>query len=172
MGGPNKLLLPWYGTTVVGAVVAALQRCDVEIVVVTGRDAEEVATAVTPARTVWNANFEQGMGTSIAKGAAACPKDNAILIALGDMPALDPNVVAQLIDSCTGLTDIVAPVYSNLPDRTGHPVLFGAAYHSELCMLDGDQGARSVVESAERRLLTIEVEGSLGDIDSPTDLAQ
>lgn len=172
MGGPNKMLMPWNGTTVVGAVVEALQQCNVEIVVVTGRDASDVAHAVKPTPTIFNAVFEQGMGTSIAAGVKACLPESAILIVLGDMPAIDPDVVRRLIENCTSPTDIVVPVYSDSPDRTGHPVLFGADCHAKLCSLDGDQGARSVVQSSGRQLRTIEIDGSLADIDAPADFAQ
>ena len=51
MEGRNKLLLPWEGGTVVGAVVSGLLSCALDVVVVTGRDAELVAEAVSPART-------------------------------------------------------------------------------------------------------------------------
>ena len=45
MNGQNKLLLPYGEVTVIQAVVQALRRCPVDIVVVTGRDADQVAYA-------------------------------------------------------------------------------------------------------------------------------
>ena len=167
-GGPNKLLQPWNGTTVVGAVVRALRESRLEVVVVTGRDADLVADAVEPAQTVFNPRFETGLGTSIAQGVANAP-EGGYLIALGDMPGILPEVVISLLEAYEqGTSDaIIAPIYADQPDRIGHPVLFGSNYRQNLIALHGDQGARSIIDSASQKLVRISVPGRLPDIDTP-----
>lgn len=170
MGGPNKLLLPWGCSTVVGSVVGALRQCDIEIIVVTGRDAEKVAQAVEPVKTVYNDRYQQGMGTSIAKGVSASKKDNAILITLGDMPELDSQLVLKLISNLSEPSEIVVPIYEDEPDRIGHPVLFGADFTVDLCELGSDKGAKSVIDANEQQIKRISFEGSLSDIDTANDI--
>ena len=170
MGGPNKLLLPWGCSTVVGSVISALRKCEVEIIVVTGRDADEVAQAVDPVRTVFNENFEQGMGTSIATGVKNCEEGRAFLITLGDMPELDSAVIKELIQNLNNPSDIVAPIYADEPNRPGHPVLFGSDYRDALTALKGDKGANEIIASNKQHLRRVECAGSLKDIDTPSDL--
>jgi molybdenum cofactor cytidylyltransferase len=172
MGGPNKLLLPWKDTTVIGAVVRTLLACGLEVLVVTGRDAEEVAQAATPARTVFNPRFEDGLGTSIATGAGACKGDGGFLIALADMPNLRPHVVWDLLIRLSHASPdaIVAPVYKEDAGRLGHPILFGAKYQDALMALGGDAGARAILQTHQDKVLRVPVSGRLDDVDTPADL--
>ena len=174
MEGPNKLLLPWEGGTVVGAVASCLLSCGLDVVVVTGRDAEAVREAVAPARTVFNPDFAEGLGRSISAGVGACPKADGWMIALGDMPGLNLSVVKLLLSrfASAGSDAIVAPVYSAEPERHGQPVLFGVAYRDELLALSDDIGARTVVARHLDLLVSVVAKGSLGDIDVPGDVAK
>lgn len=169
MGGQNKLLLPYGGSTVVGSTVDALRRSGLEVTVVTGRDADDVERAVSPSRCVHNPEFAAGLGTSIACGVRHAP-EGAVLIALGDMPGLRPEVVRRLVESLHDDDAIVAPVYESDPDRHGHPVLFGASYRDALCSLVGDRGAGSIIAAHKERLVLVPCKGGLDDLDSPTDL--
>ncbi len=172
MGGSNKLLLPWGQGTIIGSTVKSLGLCLEDIVVVTGRDADLVGSAVAPFRTVFNEEFSQGLGTSIAAGVAACPHAEGFLIVLGDMPGLAPSVVLALLQTfeTVALDAIIAPVYESEPNRPGHPVLFGADHLEALINLTGDQGARSIIKSNPEKVVLIKLPGSLGDIDQPADL--
>lgn len=162
-GGPNKLLLPWGDATVVGSVVRALAACPVRILVVLGRDPMEVVEAVIPADHVFNPRFEEGIGTSIAAGVEAAT--GAVMIVLGDMPALRPEVVLTLLAAQTGPDAIVVPVYADTPDKPGHPVLFGANFRERLIALRGDEGARPLLDSNPERVVRITVPGRLDDLD-------
>ena len=167
MGGPNKLLLPYDDTTVVSAVVRTLLDCGLDVVVVTGRDADDVRRAVGPARTIHNPDFEKGLGTSIAAGVRAVPVTNAVLIALGDMPALREDVVNALVTHASS-SNIVVPRYIDDPDTPSHPVLFGSAFRQSLTDLRGDKGAMSVIKQYSSSVMSVPVSGSLHDIDDPS----
>ncbi len=164
MGGPNKMLLPYGESTIVGTVVRTLLACDLDVVVVTGRDAALVSEAAEPARAVFNERYREGLGTSIACGVAACPPDHGYLIALGDMPELSTDVV-RLLAAQAEPDAILAPVYAQEPDRPGHPVLFGSIYRESLLGLTGDEGARAVLRANRGKLRLIPVAGALVDID-------
>jgi len=159
------MLLPFGSGTMVGSVVSVLLACELDVVVVTGRDAELVSAAVAPARTVYNERYASGLGTSIACGVGACPSGHSFLIALGDMPELSAAVVRRLV-SLASADEILAPVYEAEPGRPGHPVLFGSSFRSELLALEGDEGARSVVLAHRDRLRLVPVSGGLVDYDS------
>lgn len=169
MGGPNKLLLPYGGTTVVGAVVQTLLSCGLDVVVVTGRDALEVARSVAPARTVFNPSFASGLGSSIAVGVAQVPEESAVLIALGDMPSLRKDVVESLLGRASR-DAIVVPRYQETPEKPGHPVLFGQSFRAALLQLKGDNGARPIIETHRESVVTLDVPGLLADVDGPCDL--
>ncbi|HVT11976.1 MAG TPA: nucleotidyltransferase family protein [Fimbriimonadaceae bacterium] len=171
-GGPNKLLEPFGETTVVGSVVACLDACGLPIVVVTGRDAALVAGAAHPARSVFNASYDEGLGTSIGAGVRSSEEADGYLIALGDMPGLRRDVVAALLDAFERASEgtILAPVYAAESNRPGHPVLFDASYRPALEALGGDEGAKGIVSRNRDRLVLVPVEGALPDIDRPDDL--
>ena len=169
-GGPNKLLRPFGETAGVGTVVRTLLGCGLEVVVVTGRDSDEVARAAAPARCVFNAEFELGLGSSIAAGVRATPEGSAVLVALGDMPDLRTDVVRAILEAYeeADAGAIVAPLYSEEPDRHGHPVLFSPAHRPALAALRDDSGARSVVEANRKKLVLVPAQGGLAGIDSPS----
>jgi molybdenum cofactor cytidylyltransferase len=169
MGGPNKMLLPWGESTVIGTVVKTLIDCDLEVLVVTGRDHEEVARAAAPARIVFNPDYESGLGSSIAAGAKACEDCDGILIALGDMPSLRSDAIKSVIKAWAGVNCIAAASYSEDARELGHPVLFGADYLRDLRSLRGDRGAASVIRENAAQFVTAAVPGSLHGIDLPGD---
>lgn len=112
-----------------------------------------------------------GMGHSIAFGASRiierC-RPSVVVIALGDMPALRPETIANLIAAALAEPEsIVAPSFGG---RRGHPVVFDAAHLPVLCKLDGDKGAAVVLERHRPRLVAVDDPGVLQDIDTPGDL--
>ena len=64
---------------------------------------------------------------------------------------------------------IAAPVHGG---ERGHPVGFGAQLRDELLALDGDNGARAVLERHRRdvRLIACDSPGVLFDVDRRSDL--
>lgn len=111
------------------------------------------------------------MATSIAAGIqAASPNSMAFLIALADMPLMTPHSVRLLLSEFDGNPScIVAPVYRG---RRGHPVLFGSGYRSLLAELEGDRGARGIIDRHREQLHLVAVESAsvLTDWDYPADL--
>lgn len=170
MGGPNKVLLPWAGSTMVGTVVDTLKGCSLNVIVVTGRDAEMVAKSVC-CPCVFNPAFYKGIGNSIACGVAAMPDADAYLIALADMPELRSEVVRALIAKVSP-ENIVAPVYELEGGRPGHPVIFGRAFRADLLNLDGDNGAKSIIARNREKLTLISAPGEFRDFDTAEQWSQ
>jgi molybdenum cofactor cytidylyltransferase len=96
------------------------------------------------------------------------PDVEAVLIVLGDQPTIESNVFDRLVDAWTrGGRPIVAPRYSG---RRGNPVLFDRTFFDELRALDGDRGARDLIDAQLAQLEVIEVpDVSPLDVDTPAD---
>jgi molybdenum cofactor cytidylyltransferase len=169
-GEANKLLEPLNGSTVLGCVIRSLEEAGIAPIVVTGCEADRIQAAIPTVRTVLNPLWEEGMGTSLAAGVAATEPDSAVMIVLGDMPGLRPQVIHKLIEALDGQSvRIVVPVYDADSGRFGHPVLFGSGFRSKLLQLSGDEGARRIIRDAND-VVMITVMGCLADIDRPEDL--
>ncbi len=165
MGAVNKLLLPLGDTTMLGAVVRTLISAGLDVTVVLGHEAERVRESLSGVRTVVNHDFATGLGGTISLGVQCSPAADAYLVALGDMPGLNLAAVVTLVEAARP-DRIIVPVYASEPERTGHPVLFGANFRDELVSLVGESGARSIIQSNAMHLVRIEVPGQLIDIDT------
>ncbi len=110
-----------------------------------------------------------GISASLRAGIRASPRAAGWLIALGDMPWIQPSTSQSLASMLREHGGIIAPVFNG--DR-GHPVAFSARYGDALCALEGDTGARPLLqEYADTvRWLEVEDDGILADIDEPGDL--
>lgn len=174
-GSDNKLLEPVRGSPLVTHAVDALLGTKADpVVVVTGHDAEAVQRALggRSISFVHNQYYDLGMGSSLAVGARAVPDTvDGLLIALGDMPEIRPEHARDVFDAFDpARTDaICVPVFDG---KRGHPVLFGAEHVAALRALEGDVGARAILQAHRDAVVEIPAqdEGVLRDIDTTTDL--
>ena len=112
---------------------------------------------------------ERGMGASLAHGVAQARGASGWIVALADMPRIAPGTIRAIVEAMRQGAEIAAPVYKG---ERGHPVGFGASLRDELLKLDGDLGARVVVErhSDSVRLIECDDPGVLFDVDRKSDL--
>lgn len=113
----------------------------------------------------------RGMGASLAHGVAQSRGADGWIVALADMPRIAPATVRMVITALQQGALIAAPVYKG---ERGHPVGFGATLRDELLKLDGDQGARLLVERHRDSIQLIECDdpGILFDVDRKSDIAR
>ncbi len=118
---------------------------------------------------VENPLADEGMGTSLAAGINATAMADGWLIALADMPWIQPTTISALADRLENGASMVAPVYAG---RRGHPAGFSSRWLQPLRDLHGDKGARDLIaENLDAlELLTTEDAGVLRDVDYPHDL--
>ncbi|HRK24419.1 MAG TPA: molybdopterin-binding/glycosyltransferase family 2 protein [Beijerinckiaceae bacterium] len=172
MEGANKLLLPVDGVAMVRrSVEVALAAGVGPVSVVTGHEADRVMAALAglPVRFVANADFVQGMATSLRAGLAAQPEDVAgVLVMLADMPLVAPAVLQRLA-GVFGEHPGVEAVVPTLVGERGNPVLIGRALFGRIAGLTGDQGARKLIEAAGADVIEVPVEdaGIARDFDTP-----
>ena len=113
----------------------------------------------------------RGMGASLAGAVEAAAGADAWIVALGDMPSVHPDTIVAVRHALESGARVAAPFDAS--GRRGHPVGFAADLRAELIALDGDTGARTLLErhaDVVERIVTDDP-GIFVDIDTPQDLA-
>lgn len=171
--GRTKLLAELNGKPLVQyALAAAQEACPGRVCLVVGHDAEHVVTAASGVHdtVVVNASYASGMGSSIAAGVRDCAVDaDAILLLLADQPLITGDYLRQLTRTWSGSdSEIVASSFDTVRSP---PILFPRKTFEALQNLSGDEGARSILASAEFTVSLVNCEDARFDIDRLADLA-
>ncbi|WP_027859638.1 nucleotidyltransferase family protein [Marinobacterium jannaschii] len=120
------------------------------------------------ARLIHSPDWQQGMGHSIASGVSQLEDHyDGILIMLSDQVALKAAAISSIAQQFSG-ENIVCSYYQA---RRGAPALFGRNAYAELCRLQGDKGARSLLNDPTRHIQVIDMPDAAIDIDTPQELA-
>lgn len=175
MGEPKQLLLIDGQPLIVRAAEAALASQAWPVVVVLGAHAEKIRPALArlPVLITENAAWTEGMAASIRAGLATLQQfsrtlDGALL-ALCDQPAFSADVIAQLVaaQQTTG-RGIVAARYSG---RHGAPALILREHFSTLSALEGEAGARDLLNGHHDSVAAVDLPELAHDLDTPADYA-
>ena len=183
--GQPKQLLTFRGETLVRRAVRAAAEacCDPVIVVVGGindaiqsevdiRDSR-ISLSSTPGKTtramvVENAEWRNGVGTSIRRGVEHLPGfvDAAVLLTC-DQPFVDAGVIRRLVSTQekTG-KPIVASAYAN---TLGVPAIFDRLCFAALLTLPDDSGAKTLMATRPNDVAAVGFEQGAIDIDTPED---
>lgn len=116
---------------------------------------------------------DSGMAASLVHALRYSLQDAAVLpdswlVALGDMPRVAPSTLAALRDALAAGAPIAAPVHAG---RRGNPVGFGRLHLDALLALQGDQGARRLLQTCPVTEVVVQDPGIFLDIDTPADLS-
>ena len=168
-GVRNKLLQELNGAPVVAAsarnMLAALPR--VVAVVRDDDDATAALLAHLGCEVTRCAQSDTGMAASLVHALRQVAQADGWLVALGDMPRVQPSTIAALREAVAQGAAIAAPVYQG---RRGNPVAFSRHHLPELLALAGDRGARGIVNNNPVNDVAVDDAGILLDIDTPSDL--
>lgn len=151
MGTSNKLLLTYKCKTVIENVAEAILNAGItEVIMVTGHEAASLQQAVKklPLISAFNANYDQGMTSSIQQGTRVAT-GTGYMICLSDMVTITSPEYRELVAffEATYLQDekcICLPVYKN---KRGNPVIFSAYYNEALLLNNEQDGCRNIVQS-------------------------
>ena len=129
---------------------------------------EDSSLDLPPVRALHCPNAYAGMGHTIADAVSATASAAGWLICLADMPFIKASTFATLWRQAP-LHKILAPAWQG---QRGHPVYFDRDWRESLCQLQGDRGARPVLDQnqAHLALLSVDDPGITLDIDTPSDL--
>ncbi len=172
-GQRNKLLEPLAGEPVVVASARKLLAAVPRVVAVVppldagvGGQLAALGCDVTVCP-----DADSGMAASLTHAIRHSLPSNpqAWLVALGDMPYVDPATLRRLADALAAGAGIAAPV---LDGRRGNPVGFGAVHLDALLALSGDAGARRLLQTFPVTEVPVDDPGIFRDIDLPEDLTE
>ncbi|MGB3834200.1 MAG: molybdopterin-binding/glycosyltransferase family 2 protein [Mesorhizobium sp.] len=175
MGGPNKLMALFDGKPLVRRTAErVLATKAAGTFVVTGHQRGRVHEALEglAVRFAENPDFADGLSTSLKAGVAALPQDAAgALIVLGDMPGVSSADLDRLVDAFrkAGGTAVVRASHEG---KRGNPVLLPRALFPAISHLEGDTGARHLIEAGGLEVVDVEIgAGAAVDVDTPRALA-
>lgn len=176
MGGPNKLLELLHGKPLVRIVTEqALASHAKPVIVVTGHQSERVRAALSGLDVTFaaNADFADGIASSVKAGIAAVPAEaDGAVICLGDMPLVNATLIDRLIEALSPDKGALIAVPA-AEGRRGNPVLWSRRFFDELMTLEGDVGARHMIQRHAEAVVEVETDGQSAflDIDTPEALA-
>ena len=170
--GQAKQLLRRGAVSLIQSAIDTAASCDpLEIIVVTGAYASGVRAAArdAPVRWVHNERWRDGMGVSIATGAAAIdPGSSGVLILLCDQWRIGAGDLHTLVSTWYSVPGRVVAAQAG-----GHytpPVLFPSDWFDKLRSLDGDRGARSLLASRPGLVTPVPLDNAAFDLDTPAHL--
>ncbi|HXT17446.1 MAG TPA: nucleotidyltransferase family protein [Gemmatimonadaceae bacterium] len=172
--GSQKLVAPYRGATVVEHAARILRGETDDLIVVVGSEADAVRRALREmnAHIVENERWALGLSTSLRRGVEAVAGDvEAIIVSVGDQPLLEPAVIRGVAERWRATAKpIVSASYRGV---RGHPVLFARSMFGALAELEGDAGARLLIERSGDRVAYVEIDAPMpSDVDTPDDLAR
>lgn len=172
--GAPKMLADVRGEPLVRRTVSRVLRARVEhVAVVIGVDANAHAVRRAldglPVEIVVNERHSGGMGSSIAAGVRALPDTvTAAVIVLADQPSIDPGLLNRLREAHEAGAAIAFASYG---EERAPPVLFARTLFDELSTLEGDTGARRVMERHGDGAVAVDAgESEPLDVDTREDL--
>jgi molybdenum cofactor cytidylyltransferase len=168
----QKLVAPLDGMAVVRHSAMALAPAVDRLFVVVGSEAAEVTAALDglDVEIVENPEWELGLAGSLRCGISALSDDvDAVVVTLGDQPRVDPGLIAAVVQVWGQFKPpIVTARYRETP---AHPVVFSRRMFGELLALEGDAGARLLIDRTPSRVLNVDYDSPVPlDVDTPDDL--
>lgn len=180
MGRPKQLVEVDGEPMVVRAAKVALATTVEEVLVITGAHAEAVAAMLVPLqqqagdrlRIVTNPAYAEGQAASVRTAVGALGvADGAVLFLPVDQPFLSSQLLDRLLDEWRRGALLVATTVDG--QLRGAPGLFDRLLWPELLALEGDIGARPLLQRHRDKLVTVSAAAhELRDIDTPDDLAE
>ncbi|MBC3873301.1 nucleotidyltransferase family protein [Undibacterium flavidum] len=158
------------GRNIVTTSATNLQQVLPHTIAVVARDADSVQDSLKmldiPVVVCEDAPW--GMSNSLRTGLQHLPIEaDAFIIVLADMPFIRVETIQAIASSLAEGAQIVVPTFAG---QRGNPVGFAKKYSQELSQLEGDRGARQLLQSLPVTELIVDDPGILRDIDLPEDL--
>lgn len=174
MGRP-KQLLQIEGEALVTRVSRRLVELESDsVMVVTGSAAQAVNDQLSglPIQIVHNPRWEEGMASSLAAGVKNLPAEiEGALIVLCDQWQVGLADLQKLVQAWnTDISRIAAACWQDEGQQViGPPAIFPRALFGELFALNGDRGARAVIEKHREHTFFVAMKNARFDLDEPAD---
>lgn len=171
-GGAHKLLAEFDGEPLVRRTTkAALGVEPASVIVVTGHRRSEIEASLSglDVTFVENPDYASGMASSLISGFSAPGARDAdgVLVMLADMPGVKSanlNLLIEAFRSASGRA-IVRAVSRG---KRGNPVILPRAVGDAVMRLEGDIGARHIIESSGLPVIDVDIgDAAHLDVDTP-----
>lgn len=182
-----KPTLPLGDKTALQTLADAFIHAGVTPLVVTGYAREQVDQECQrlKLRTIHNANFDDGMFSSVQAGCSALPDDTDVFfITPVDIPLIRTRTITMLLDSASKTeADIIHPILDDssllaLPDflyateaKRGHPPCMRISIKETILQYNGEGGLANALNlhTGSTKYLPVIDSGMLLDMDTPAD---
>ncbi|WP_336056271.1 molybdopterin-binding/glycosyltransferase family 2 protein [Nitratireductor sp. CH_MIT9313-5] len=171
MGAANKLLARMEGQSLVRRSAEMLEKATLSgVSVVVGHEANRIRDELKDLAVNFTENelYASGLASSLKAGIRVLPTESdAILVMLADMPRVETAHIDLMVDAFrkSGGTAVIRATHSG---KRGNPVILPRALFPEIEKLEGDTGARHIVESTELPVIDVEIGRAAHlDLDTP-----
>ena len=174
LGQPKQLVTIGTESLLVRSVTMAAEAALDPVFVVLGFEADRMAGELAghKARIVVNDEWRAGMGSSLRRGMKAVlatdPLPGRVLILVCDQARLSAAHLRLLLQTSDATGAPIAA--SRYAARTGVPAVFRQPVYEDLLRVEGDQGARSVIQAHMDETVAVDFPEGIVDIDTPQDL--
>ncbi|SCB06897.1 NTP transferase domain-containing protein [Rhizobium hainanense] len=171
-GGSHKLLAEFDGVPLVrrSASIAIASGVS-DIVAVTGHRRDEIEGVLSglAVKPVFNPDYVSGMASSLVAGVSTqtAQKADGVLVMLADMPGVTSDDLKTLI-SAFRQANGQAIVRAVSGGKRGNPVILPRSVLNAVMRLEGDVGARHIIETSGLPVNDVEIgEAAHLDVDTP-----
>ena len=169
--GRNKLFVELEGESLLRRAVRQVSNAGLDpVVVVLGHEADRareelVGLQIEP---VLNADYLQGVNSSLRAGITAVSQATAAVVVLADMPFVTTAMITTLVDRYR--TSSAPLVISDYGGVNAPPMLYDRSLFSELLSMQGEGCGKQVVKRhRDEALAVLWPEEALTDLDVPED---
>ena len=169
--GADKRLAPFGANTLLTQTLHNIAPAfSQRVLVLRAGDTTLAALYAADWQVVFAAEAHKGMGHSLAAALRFTTGWTGAVIALGDMPLVQ-TATYGVVRAQLSPDNLVVPYHHG---QRGNPVGIGSRYFAELSGLQGDRGARALLEQHQAQIVRVAVDdsGILQDIDTREALAE
>ena len=171
MGGENKLIKEINGMPLIKHSIKNILGSAIdEIIVVLGHDKyliENIIEKNKKIKFIYNDNYKTGISSSIKKGLNnISERTEAFFVCLGDMPNVNQNIYNKLIKTRYNYNKKIIPEKKKeifipfFEKKEGNPVLFSKFMKEKILNIDGDFGAKKIIENNKNKILYVPIKSS------------
>jgi len=168
--GQSKLLLKYQGVALLESIQTVLQQLCDQVYVVLGANQAEIKKNITIKQAIFNKNWQNGIGSSLALGSSVATNEaDGLLVCLCDQPFILTTHYQLLIKEFRKNPEkIIASHYNH---SLGVPAVFPARLFRSLTRIsNSDTGAKSIIYNNLNQVIGIESNEAGIDIDTIDDL--
>ena len=157
MGKKNKLVKEIKGKPLIKHALENILSSSVdELIIVLGYQEKIIRSVIeknSKIKIVYNKDFDSGMASSIKTGLQhISKKNNFFFICLADMPLVNTKIYDDLIKN-KKKNEIIIPTFNGLQ---GNPILFSKTMKNKLMAINGDAGAKKILEMFKEKIFNLE----------------